>query len=144
MAILNYTTKITVSKTASQIQEILGRSGASNVSVDYRNGTPVAIMFGIEIKGKPVWFRLPTNSDGVMDAMKRDRVPRGYINEKQAARTAWRIIKVWIEAQMAIIEADVAKMEEVFLPYAVAPDGRTLFEHFEEAPGLLLQAHKKS
>ena len=54
MAILNYTTKITVSKTASQIQEILGRSGASNVSVDYRNGTPVAIMFGIEIKGKPV------------------------------------------------------------------------------------------
>ena len=36
---------------------------------------------------------------------------------EQANRTAWRIIKEWIPAQMALIETEMVTVEEVFLPY---------------------------
>ena len=36
---------------------------------------------------------------------------------QQANRTAWRIIKEWIVAQMALIETEMVSMEEVFMPY---------------------------
>ena len=35
----------------------------------------------------------------------------------QANRTAWRIIKEWILAQMALIETEMVTVEEVCLPY---------------------------
>ena len=36
---------------------------------------------------------------------------------QQANRTAWRTIKEWILAQMALIETEMVTVEEVFLPY---------------------------
>ena len=35
----------------------------------------------------------------------------------QAYRVAWRNILDWVQAQMALLEIGMAKMEEVFLPY---------------------------
>jgi hypothetical protein len=47
-------------------------------------------------------------------------------------RVAWRIVKDWIEAQMAIVEAGQAEMAEVFLPYATIEDGTTtMFRAFQ-------------
>jgi hypothetical protein len=71
--------------------------------------------------------------------LKRDpKVPRSYANELQAVRTAWRIVKDWTEAQMALVETQMVTTQEVFLPYAVMRDGRTLSEHVESNPALLL------
>lgn len=66
--------------------------------------------------------------------LKDDRqVPNALKNEDQARRVAWRIIKDWVEAQMAIIQSGTAEMAEVFLPYVVHPEtGLTLFEEFKE------------
>ena len=57
---------------------------------------------------------------------------------KQAERTAWRIVKEWVVAQMALIETEMVDMEEVFLPYMLAGD-RTLYDvlserHFKAPP----------
>ena len=59
---------------------------------------------------------------------KDDKVQRKLKTEEQARRVAWRITKDWVEAQMAIVEAQLASLPEVFLPYAVTNTGQTLFE----------------
>ena len=43
---------------------------------------------------------------------------------QQANRTAWRIIKEWILAQMALIETEMVSVEEVFLPLQCSPASR--------------------
>jgi hypothetical protein len=56
----------------------------------------------------------------------------------QAVRTAWRIVKDWVEAQMALVETQMVTTAEVFLPYAVMKDGRTLAQHAQNDPNFLL------
>ena len=49
----------------------------------------------------------------------------------QAERTAWRNVRDWVMAQMAIIEAGQVEMEEVFLPYLTDGRGRTLYQLYQ-------------
>ena len=52
----------------------------------------------------------------------------------------WRIIKDWLNAQLALIEVGQAEMAEVFLPYALTNTGQTLFQRFTEEGALMLTA----
>ena len=130
--ILNYTTKVPSAKTVSQIQEVLGAKGACRVSVDYTNGKASAVTFGLKVGPGEVGFRLPCNISGVQQAIKKSR-PGGsaWLDVAQIERIAWRIVKDWVEAQMALVESNQAEMGEVFLPYAIHDDGRTFFQHFK-------------
>jgi hypothetical protein len=127
MAILNYTTKIDAGKTVAEIQQLLAKAGCQKVLIDYQDREPVAVTFMVPVAGKPMFFTLPAKPEGVLAALKRDRVPATYCNLGQARRVAWRIIKVWCEAQLAIIDAGQAHLAEVFLPYAQTPSGQTLY-----------------
>ena len=129
MPILNYTTSISEHRTVGEIQQILAKAGAKAVSIDYgEQGEPIALTFLVEIQGTMVNFRLPTRYDGVLKKLVNDpNVPKKFKDRSQALRVSWRIIKDWVEAQLAIIEAGQAELAEVFLPYAVTPSGRTLF-----------------
>ena len=49
---------------------------------------------------------------------------------EQAERVAWRIVKDWVEAQMAILESEMVKLDEIFLPYMVNDAGQTLYEAY--------------
>jgi hypothetical protein len=53
------------------------------------------------------------------------------VDYEQAERVAWRIIKDWVEAQMAILDTQMVKMEEVFFPYMLNGQGQTLFQAYE-------------
>lgn len=57
--------------------------------------------------------------------------------EAQALRVGWRIVKDWVQAQMAIVESELAKMVQVFLPYAVTKQGNTLYEMIQSDTKLL-------
>lgn len=139
MAILNYTTKISHHKTLGEISECLVSHGATKVVTDYDNGIPIKVTFGIDINGNLVGYELPANYRGVLKAMERNKkIPRNMVNEEQAIRVSWRIVKDWIEAQMAIVEADVADLAQVFLPYAVTKNGTTLYQEIQNNPKLLL------
>jgi hypothetical protein len=46
-----------------------------------------------------------------------------------------------VQAQIALLEIGMAKMEEVFLPYMLDREGRTLFERMEQR-GFLLESGK--
>lgn len=108
MAILNYTTKINAEKTATEIQQMLGKSGAKSVMSEYEDCEVVAIAFQIDMNDQTLSFRLPINHTGVLTALRRDKCGFRYTNEAQAIRTAWRIVKDWVESQIALVDANQA------------------------------------
>lgn len=133
MAILNYTTSIESEKTIAEIQKCLVKHGATKITTDYEEGIASAVTFCLMINDNFVGFSLPANYSGVLRAMEKDRkVSRKYCNRSQAQRVAWRIVKDWVEAQMAIVQAELADMAEVFLPYVVRPSGTTLYKEMKE------------
>ena len=64
--------------------------------------------------------------------------PRKQIKDtwQQAERVAWRILKDWVEAQMALLDIEMVRFEEIFLPY-IEVQGQTVFEKLEEKQFLL-------
>lgn len=139
MAILNYTTSIDSEKSISEIQKCLVKHGADKIVTDYAGQIPSAVTFSLLLNGNRVAFSLPANSKGVLSAMKKDRkVPNSKCTDEQAQRVAWRIVKDWVEAQMAIVEAQLAEMSEVFLPYAITKNGQTLFNEIKNNNQILL------
>ena len=142
MPILNYTTTIAASKTVMEIQDTLAAHGAEEISVSYDSvgqaRVPVALVFSIQVGANLVAFRLPCKWQGVLVALRRDpKVQPRYRTNEQALKVAWRIIKDWVEAQLALIQAGQAELAEIFLPYAVGQDGSTFYEQFKARQGLL-------
>lgn len=139
MPLLNYTTSIDAAKTIGELSAILARHGAQFITVGYdAQRNPSGIAFVFPVNGTPCNFKLPTQIDGVLKVMRADRkVPRSKCTPEQAARVGWRIVKDWVAAQMAFIEAGQSRMEQVFLPYALLNDGTTLFDAVTRSPLLL-------
>ena len=139
MPLLNYTTKIAVGKTVTEIQTILAKAGAASVRTDYEKGEPVAIYFLVTINGALVPFRLPADWQGTYKIISKDwSIPRSLRTEEQAKRVAWRVLKGWVEAQMAFIEFGQASMAQLFLPHAIRRDGRTFYGEVATSPVSLL------
>lgn len=140
MAIANYSTTVDAHKSVGEIQGMLAAHGAQSILLDYRGGAPVAVSFVVDVAGQPVSFRLTANRDGVLRAMESDpKVPKSHRTELQALRTAWRILRDWVRAQLAIIEAGIVTLPQVMLPYAVTNSGATVFERLEQSGPALLQ-----
>lgn len=141
MPILNYTTKIDPGRTVGEIQSILAKAGAASVKVDFEKGEPVAVSFLVLVGERLLPFRLPADCEGVYRVLAADRdVPRGLRTREQANRVAWRVVKDWVEAQMAFIQSGQATLAQLFLPHALMPNGRTMYEQVVEDPRFLLGA----
>src|SRR6185503_7232743 len=124
MAILNYTTSIESEKSIAEIQKCLVKRGATKIVTDYVGEIPTAVTFALMLNGNMIGFQLPANASGVLKAMQNDRkVPRNKCTQEQAQRVAWRIVNSWVQAQCAIIDAQLAHVTEVFLPYAITKSG---------------------
>jgi hypothetical protein len=131
MTILNYTTKVPVERSVQEIQKTLVKAGATATMLQYDSGMVSSIAFKLDTKHGPVSFLLPSNPDGVLRVMRKGKAGKVTPEQfQQANRVSWRILKDWIEAQMAIISAEMATPLQVFLPYAQTKDG-TVYECFE-------------
>ena len=140
MPILNYSTTIDADKTAGEISKMLSLAGAKAVLTEYNqeDNFVEAISFRMDVDGKDIGFRLPTDWKPVLDILENDKkVPRRMCDREQAVKVAWRIVKDWVEAQLAIIETKMVKPEEVFLPYAIMKNGQTLFDNNVDGKFLL-------
>jgi hypothetical protein len=149
---LNYTTSVPVTKTVGEVQAILAAAGADRVSILYSDRQPIGVGFTLATAHGDREFQLPVNVDGVQTVLARDartgklkgHAPRGgWANYEQAARVAWRVAKDWLEAQLAIIEANMATLDQVMLPYLVIGDGRngqTLYEAYRARESVALTA----
>ena len=76
-----------------------------------------------------VAFALPCNIDSVFVKLTEQRVmvTAPESRRQQAIRTSWRILKDWVEAQMALLETGMVTMDEIFLPYMLS-GGQTLYQ----------------
>lgn len=128
MPLLNYTTKVDVYTTLGAIQGQLVKHGAKKIMQDYDGeGNISALSFLIDTPAGPRGIRLPANVDAVHAVLTRQKVK---CDREQAERVAWRIVKDWVEAQMAILESEMVQMDEIFLPYMIDNTGKTLFEAY--------------
>lgn len=131
MPILNYTTKVPVDKTMADLQKILTKAGAMAVLTEFdTNGHHEAVSFRIMVDKSPIAYRLPADVEGVIRALKKDKE---YRDDAHARRVAWRIVKDWVEAQMAIIQAQMAELPQVFLPYAQTSNGQSFYERIKSS-----------
>ena len=135
MPILNYTTKVAPEKTASDITALLARKGARTVSMRYSpKGQVDGISFSLMVGKIEVTFALPANVEGVAEYMRAET--RSLTRERtasiaaQAPRTAWRVLKDWVEVQIALVDSRQAEMGQVFMPYAITPGGETMYQRF--------------
>jgi hypothetical protein len=104
--IKNYTTSIPVTKTVMQIEEmVVAKMKARQFFKDYKDGEITGVVFIIPTDNGDRAFKLPARVEQVMKMVK---------NPDQAKRTAWRNIHDWIDAQIALIETEQVKAEEIF------------------------------
>lgn len=141
MAILNYTTTVDSFKTVSEIEHILMKHKAKSIMKNYDGESITGLSFLIDTGMQQIPVRLPVKVDECLKVLKKEKRenPRKQIKDtkEQAERVAWRILKDWVEAQMALLDIEMVRFEEIFLPYIETRDGQTIFERLEERQFLL-------
>ena len=141
MAILNYTTTIDAFKTVSEIEYILMKHKAKSIMKNYDGESITGLSFLIDTGMQQVPVRLPVKVDECLEVLKREKKnsPRSNIKatKEQAERVAWRILKDWVEAQMALLDIEMVKFEEIFLPYIELQGGQTIYEKMEQKQFLI-------
>lgn len=146
---LNYSSIIPVAQTAGECQAILAAAGAASVAVHYEDGQPTGLSFSLVTPHGRRDFTLPVNvagMQGVLAGAAREglRVHKAGVkvdSREHAARVAWRVVKDWLEANLALIAARMATIDEVMLPYLVVNnDGRTLWQAYREREQAAIEA----
>lgn len=143
MGILNYSTAIPPERTVGEITSLLVRKQARSITTEFaENGELNAISFVMSAGGLPVRFLLPANVEGVATVLLKEEpwTSRRHSSSQKyeadlrnrAKWVAWRILKDWVAAQMALIESGQAQTAQVFMPYAQQQDGITMYELWVE------------
>jgi len=145
MPLLDYTTSVPVSRTVAQVQAKLVEHGARAVMMEYDDrGRITALAFKVKMPNGELPIRLPIDATATFRVLQRQvynrEIPARYAKEEHAYRVAWRIIKDWVEAQMSLLETEMVRMEQIFLPYVITPGGQTVYQvmvgkHFLLGPG---------
>jgi hypothetical protein len=141
---LNYTTTIAASKTAGECIAMLAEHGADKIAMSYAAKQPVGLTFSIETVHGPRQFSLPVNAEGVFRALAKanraGNIPARFASREQAERVSWRVLKDWLEVQLAMVDAGVAELEESLLAYVHVAPGITMAEAWRENEHLALPA----
>lgn len=135
MNLSNYTSKMPMNRVFDGITKMLVSHGAQEISYSYTDGLASGISFRIETARGVLSIKLPVRMEKVEQVFRTQGI---RYQPDQPYRTGWKNIHDWIRAQLALIDIEMVKMEEVFLPYIVNQRGEALFERMEEK-GFLLE-----
>ena len=102
------TTKVPVSRTKAQIEDMLNKYGADEVAMR-RAGNEQTI--GFMINGVYVVFQMQEPDDA------------------QATRAIWRAMMMTIKMKLESVENGIETFEQAFLAHIMAPDGRRYGDH---------------
>ncbi|AWN07806.1 hypothetical protein HOT31_gp136 [Microbacterium phage Hendrix] len=120
MPIANYTTTMTVNASVEKITKMLIKAGVRAIQTEYGpQGNARGLTFSMDTEWGERQFSLPVRVEGVLEALKRQKVEPRYQKFAHAERVAWRIAHDWLRAQLAIIDAGMTTTAEVFFPYLV-------------------------
>lgn len=140
----NYSTTVDAYATIGKIQQMLGRNGASSISLQMdAAGNPTEMHFALLHNSQTLFFKLPVRADRTLARLIESGAEPRYRTQAHALRVAWRNVEDWIKAQVTFLQMDQAEVAEVFMPYAVLPSGRTLWEIIEEIGLPMLDDGKK-
>lgn len=141
MALLNYSTTVDAYKTVAEIEQMLVKHGAKSIMKSYEGEDVTSLSFLIDTGNGNIPVKLPVRLDDVLQVLTEQKKAHPKANIKatreQANRVAWRILKDWIEVQMALLDMQMVKFEEIFLSYIETADGKTIYEKLEEKQFLL-------
>jgi hypothetical protein len=140
MALKNYTTKVPANRSIMEIQEMLQIHGATGVLTEYEKDTGriASLSFRISVAGQDWGFRLPMQWREAQRSMIADGNRRAYTDDDYCYRVAWRITRDWVDVQMALVDLKTADLQQIFLPYTVTQNGKTLYEAVMDNPKFLL------
>lgn len=111
------------------IQGCLVKHGAKKIMTDYDNdGHVSALSFLVDTPSGQRGIKLPANTDKVQRVLAKQKVKA---DREQAEKVAWRILKDWVEAQMAVLESEMVQMDEIFLPYMINGSGETVYQLYQ-------------
>lgn len=136
MALKNTYSNSPVYQSIEKIEKALVAAGAMGISKSYDDGKITGLSFSIKIKNSEINFKLPVNWKKVQQVLINENIRVGN-GDYYAYRVSWAILKDWVEAQMAILASESVTMPQLFLPYAVAKNGKTLYDSVVD-DGLLL------
>jgi hypothetical protein len=144
MGTLNYTTTVPANRTIGDMQALLAGHGAAAVAVRYIDGKPIGLTFTLSTPHGPRHFTLPVNVPAVHRLLiEQDRTGKltaaakrkkgSFSTPEHAERVAWRVAKDWLEAQLALIEAAMATLDQVMLPYLHVDGELTLYDAYRDS-----------
>jgi hypothetical protein len=133
-----YTTEVPADRSIKEIQDTLVKHGAAGVLYEYEKGTGLieALRFRLPVKDQMLTFSLPVCWRRFQAVLKAQQVSRCK-DEGYVYRVAWRNIRDWVLAQMALYETQMVQLPQVFLPFATGKNGQTLYEQVESGQLLL-------
>jgi len=104
----------------------------------YEQGTGriEALQFLLQIKNQDVAFSPSIPWQRFQRVLQLQNVPKSQ-DEEYVYRVAWRNIRDWVMAQLALYETEIVEMPQVFLPFATDAKGQTLYEKMVEGKFLL-------
>jgi len=116
--------------------------GATGISKGYIDGKIRTLQFQVTIdQFGSHSFLIPAKAEIVREILVKGkkriqkRAEKGL--DEQAERTAWRIVRDWVESQCAMIQLKQADAMEVFMPYMLIK-GQTLYHKLRETKFKLL------
>jgi hypothetical protein len=87
-----------------------------------------ALQFALPFKdGHNIAFSLPCEWRRFQQVLKNQNVRR-WDEDEYAYRVAWANIRDWVASQMVLYETEMVDMPQIFLPFAVGKDDKTLYE----------------
>lgn len=139
MPIKNYTSQVPANRSINEIQDSLVKHGATGFMLQYEQGTGriCALKFLLQLEENKITFQLPVDWRAFQRVLKHQEVRR-WDDEDFCYRIAWRNIRDWVLAQMALFETQMVTIPQIFLPFATNKNGKTFFETVAENPQLLL------
>ena len=117
MALKNVYTEVEASKTVEEITRRLARFGVQEITTEYAEGEPSGLRFVIETRQGRQQFRLPARWKPVQAVLRQQYndavagVDRRHTTERHAKRVAWRLLKDWVEVQLALAEVGMVGID---------------------------------
>ena len=138
---LNYTTAIPAKRTIGECQDMLAEAGAAAVAVLFADRQPSGLSFQLATAAGLQTFVLPVSIDGVhhllctadYPASAKTRDLERYVKREHAVRVGWRVVRDWLEAQLAFVAAEMVSLDEVMLPYLQVGNGQTLYRALQSS-----------
>lgn len=129
MAIKNYSTTVSAMQSVGEITIALAKHNAKEISQNYKNGKITAVSFVIDTPAGEQRVLLPADVERFRAVLQNQKVKCDY---EHAEMVAWRNVRDWVLAQMALLETAMVSFAEIFLPYIATPNGGTIYELFEQ------------